>query len=50
MPNLPTLLVGLAVLALFAAVVVKLVRDKKRGKGGCSCGGDCAHCGACHRE
>jgi len=48
MPNLPTILVGLIILALFAAVVVKLVRDKKNGKGSCSCGGDCSHCKGCH--
>jgi len=46
--NLPTAIIGLLVLALFTAVLVKLVRDKKNGKGGCSCGGDCAGCGACH--
>ncbi len=47
MLDLPTVLVGLAVLALFAAVVVKLVRDRKNGKGSCACGGDCSHCKGC---
>ncbi len=47
--NLPSVIIGLVVLGLFAAVVIKLVRDKKRGKGGCSCGGDCSHCGACRK-
>ncbi len=46
--NLPSVIIGLLVLGLFAAVVVKLIRDKKRGKGGCSCG-DCSHCGACRK-
>ncbi len=46
--NLPTILIGLAVLALFAAVVTKLIRDHRSGKGGCSCGGDCSHCKGCH--
>jgi len=46
--NLPTAIIGLLVLVLFAAITAKLVRDKRNGKGGCSCGGDCAHCGACH--
>jgi len=45
--NLPTVLIGLLILGLFVAVVVKLVRDTKHGKGGCTCGGNCSHCGAC---
>jgi len=48
--NLPTAIVGLLVLGLFADVMAKLIRDKKNGKGGCSCGGDCSRCGACHMK
>ena len=47
--NLPTILIGLAVLALFVAIVVSRVRARKKGAGGCGCG--CDHCpsaGACH--
>ncbi len=47
--NLPSVIIGLLVLGLFAAVVIKLIRDKKRGKGGCSCGGNCSQCGACRK-
>jgi len=47
--NLPTAIIGLLVLALFAAVAAKLVRDHKNGKG-CSCGGDCSKCGACRHS
>lgn len=49
MPNLPTILVGLAVLALFVAVIARGISNRKRGKGGCSCGcGDCPGRGLCH--
>ena len=46
--NLATIVVSLIVLAIVSLVVWKMVRDKKRGKGGCSCGGDCGACGGCH--
>ncbi len=48
--NWGTLLVGAAVLAAVGAVVVSMVRRKKRGGslGGCSCGcGSCSMCGGC---
>lgn len=44
--NLPTILIGAAVLAIFVAVVVRLILDHKNGRGACSCG-DCASCGGC---
>ncbi|MDO4733432.1 MAG: FeoB-associated Cys-rich membrane protein [Bacillota bacterium] len=40
--NLSTILVGLLVLTIFLCIVLKLLRDRKAGKGGCSCG-----CGSC---
>ena len=41
--NWGTVIVGLIVLCIVAAIVVKLVRDKKKGKcPGCDCG--CAGC------
>ncbi len=49
--NLGSILVGLVVLCAVAAVVFKLARDKKRGKGSCSCGDGCGSCacsGTCH--
>jgi len=48
--NLPTVIIGLLVLGWFTAVVAKLVRDHKNGRGGCSCGGDCSKCGACRNS
>lgn len=40
MPNLPTILVGLAVLTVFAAILARGIYNRRRGKGGCSCGCD----------
>ncbi len=46
--NLATIIVAAIVFAVLALVVVKMIRDKKRGKGGCSCGcGGCPHASAC---
>ncbi|MGI6115499.1 MULTISPECIES: FeoB-associated Cys-rich membrane protein [unclassified Clostridium] len=42
--NLGTILVGLAVALLLTLVVVKLLRDRKKGKSVCSCGGACSGC------
>lgn len=43
--NWGTLAVGLMVLCVLASVAYKLIKDKKHGKGTCSC--DCGSCGAC---
>ena len=49
--NLGTLLAGVIVLAVVILVIVKLIRDKKKGKIACGC--DCGHCAAsagCHHD
>lgn len=46
--NLPTLLVAGVVALAFAAIVITAVRNHKRGKHACACGGDCANCSHCH--
>ena len=40
------LTIGIAtvIAAAFAAVVVKMIIDKKKGKHSCSCGGSCGAC------
>lgn len=43
--NLPTILVGLVVLGIFGAIVVRGIRNWKAGKH--SCGGNCEKCHAC---
>ncbi|MDD2648502.1 MAG: FeoB-associated Cys-rich membrane protein [Eubacteriales bacterium] len=39
-----TWIVGGILAAIVAAIIVKMARDKKRGKGACACGGDCSRC------
>ena len=34
---------GLLIL-IVGLILRKMVRDRLQGKGGCSCGSDCAHC------
>ena len=49
--NIGTVLITLLLIALVAAIIVKLRKDKKKGVS--SCGGNCAHCamhGACHQQ
>lgn len=48
--NAANLLVGLAVLAVLGLALRKVLRDKRRGKGGCSCGGGCPGCTGSCRE
>lgn len=45
--NCGTIVVGLIVLAIVAAIVVKIAKDKKNGKTSCGCGCEgCSH--KCH--
>ena len=47
--NLSTFIVGLIVFLVFTAIVVREVKNRRSGKGGCSCG--CENCGGssiCH--
>lgn len=43
--NLGTIVVALRLLAVVTAIIVSMIRDKKKGKSSCGC--DCAHCGCC---
>ena len=43
--NLGTIVISLILLAVVAAIIISMVRDKKTGKSSCGC--DCAHCGCC---
>ncbi|NLI22935.1 MAG: FeoB-associated Cys-rich membrane protein [Clostridiales bacterium] len=43
-----TWIVGGVLVAGVVAILWKMISDKRQGKGGCSCGSDCAHChGSC---
>ena len=47
--NLSTFIVGLIVFLVFTAIVVREIKNRRSGKGGCSCG--CENCGGsaiCH--
>ena len=49
--NIGTLLVILVLAAVVAAVIIKMVRDKRQGRS--SCGHNCSHCamaGTCHQN
>ena len=48
--NAPTVIAALIVLVVFAAIVGKGIYNRRHGKGGCSCGGNCGACGGCHRD
>ena len=43
-----TWIVGGVLLLAVAAIVWKMIRDKRNHKSACSCGGDCSHCSGCH--
>ena len=48
--NLGTIIVGLILFLILTAIVVKMIRDKKKGRTSCGCG--CANCamrGSCHK-
>ena len=47
--NIATVIICLVLIAVVAAIIVSLVRNKKKGKSSCGC--NCAHCamaGYCH--
>ena len=46
---LPTIIIASLVAILFVAIVVSEIRNRKNGKGSCSCGSSCGSCGMnCH--
>ena len=49
--NLSTILIALGILLICLAIVLKMIRDKKKGKSGCGCGcSGCAMNGMCHPQ
>ncbi|MBS7224785.1 MAG: FeoB-associated Cys-rich membrane protein [Clostridiaceae bacterium] len=48
--NIPTILISLIILAACIAILRREVRNRKSGKGSCSCGGctGCPSSGMCH--
>lgn len=51
MPNLSTFIVLLIVVLVFVAIILKAIKNKKEGKGVCSCGCDsCNLKDSCHKK
>ena len=49
--NIQTIIVGGIVLAVFLAIVITGIRNRIKGKSGCSCGCDaCAMKDSCHSK
>ena len=47
--NIGTIFIGAILAAVVAAVIVHMVRNKKRGRSSCGCGcSGCAMNGSCH--
>ncbi|MBR5179341.1 MAG: FeoB-associated Cys-rich membrane protein [Lachnospiraceae bacterium] len=49
--NAGTIGVSIILILIVGLVVYKMIKDKKSGKGSCSCGGNCSCCGmagSCH--
>lgn len=49
--NIATIVICVVLLAIVAAIITGIVRDKKKGKSSCGCG--CANCqmsGSCHQK
>lgn len=49
MGNLATVIISTILILMVAAVIMGMVRDKRKGKSSCGCGcGGCAMNGSCH--
>ncbi|MDE5671723.1 MAG: FeoB-associated Cys-rich membrane protein [Eubacterium sp.] len=49
--NLATIIIAVIVIGILAAVIAKMIKDKKKGKTSCGCG--CENCAAseiCHKK
>ena len=44
-----TVIVGIILLLIIAAIIHSMVKDKKNGKS-IQCGGDCSKCKGCHQD
>lgn len=49
--NLATIIICAVLAGVVAAIITKLVKDKKKGKSACGCNcGSCAMSGSCHNH
>ena len=47
--NLGTIIVSVILIAVVSVIIVKMIKDKKQGKGSCGCE-HCAMHGKCHNK
>ena len=51
MENMATIIISAVLVLVVAAILVSMVRGKRKGKSSCGCGcAGCAMNGACHRQ
>ena len=49
--NIATIIISALLIVIVTAVIIGIVRDKKKGKYSCGCGcADCPMSGSCHTE
>lgn len=49
--NIATMMICAVLIAVVAAIIIGMVRNKKKGKSSCGCGcADCPLNGSCHPE
>ncbi len=49
--NLATIIICIALIAVVTAIIVSMVRNKKKGRSSCGCScGDCPMGGSCHKH
>ena len=49
--NIATIIICAVLIAIVAAILVSMVKNKKKGKSSCGCGcADCPMSGSCHPE
>ena len=49
--NISTIMICAVLLAVVAAIIVNMVKNRKKGKASCGCGcADCPMAGACHSK
>jgi len=47
--NMPTVIIGVIIAAVFAVIVIRGILKRKRGEGGCGCGcSGCPNSSLCH--
>jgi hypothetical protein len=48
---IPTIIISAIILAVVAAIIIKRIVDRKKGKSSCGCGcSDCAASSMCHSD